>query len=337
MAACHAAGMMPARPQFQRLVEKIRMRPPLPVAIVYPCDSESLQVALSGAFAGYLAPVLIGPKSRIRDTAARAGLDISRFSIIDTADDPRAAGSRAVEIVREGGASVLIKGSMSDRDLLTPIAAPESGLRSERRLSHAYFLDLPGRPNGMLVADAQLNVAPNLAAKKDIVANTIDVARAIGVAAPTVALLAALDYVTPAFVSTADAAALKTMAGQGLFGAAVVDGPLTADSALSAEAARANGVKSEVAGRPDILVAPTMESASMVVRTLTGLTGGLAAGIVLGARIPIVIPARTDSLEVRMASCALASLLLMLYVDDAEKTAGNVAIPRSVEAARAAA
>ena len=205
--------------------------------------------------------------------------------------------------------AALVKGSMSDGDLLAPVAAPESGVRTERRLSHAYFLDLPGRANGMLLADALLNIAPGLAAKKDIVANTVELARALGMAAPSVALLAAMDYVTAAFPSTGDAAALKTMGAQRLFGDAVVDGPLTADSALSAEAARANGVKSEVAGRADVLIAPTMEAAAMVLRTLTGLTGGLAAGIVLGARIPIAVPARNDSMEIRMASCVLASLI----------------------------
>lgn len=328
---------MAMHPQFQRLVERIRLRPPLPAAVVHPCDSDSLQLALSGAFAGYLAPVLIGPEGRIRDAAAKAGLDISRLSIIDTVDDPRAAGLRAAEVAREGRVSALIKGSMSDGDLLAPVAAPESGLRTERRLSHASYLDLPGRPNGMLVADAQLNVVPNLAAKKDIVANTIELARAIGIATPNVALLAAMDYVNPAFVSTGDAAALKAMAEQGMFGGAVVDGPLTADSALSIEAARGNGVKSEVAGRPDILIAPTMEAASLVLRTLTGLTGGLAAGIVLGARIPIVIPSRTDSMEVRMASCVLASLLLMARAESADKSGKPTSLPGSSEVARVAA
>jgi phosphotransacetylase len=323
------------RPQFQRLVERIRVRPPLPAAIVHPCDRDSIQLALSGAFAGYLAPVLVGPEGRIRDAAAKAGLDISRLSIVDTADDPRAAAGRAVEIARQGKVSALIKGNIGDGDLLAPVAAPESGLRTDRRLSHAYFVDLPGRPSGMFVADAQLNVVPNLAAKKDIVANTIDLARAIGVASPNVALLAAMDYVTPAFVSTADAAALKTMAEQGMFGSAVVDGPLTADSALSGEAARVNGVNSDVAGRADVLIAPTMEAASLVVRTLTGLTGGLAAGIVLGATLPILIPARTDSMELRMASCVLAALVVM-----SRETAGTgrpAALPSPVETARVAA
>jgi phosphotransacetylase len=328
--------MMAMRPQFQRLVEKIRARPPLPVAFVHPCDADSLQLALSGAFAGYLAPILIGPEVRIRDAGVKAGLDISRFSIVDTADDPRAAGIRAAEIARDGKVSALVKGSMSDGDLLAPIAAPESGLRGERRLSHAYYLDLPGRPNGILVADALINIAPNLAAKKDIVANTVALANALGIAAPNVALLAAMDYINPAFSSTGDAAALKAMAEQGMFGSAVVDGPLTADSALSIEAARANGIRSEVAGHPDVLVAPTMEAASMVLRTLIGLTGGLAAGIVLGARIPVVVPARIDTMETRMASCVLASILFAAHPDGAlsEKKAPP---PQPSETARAAA
>jgi phosphate acetyltransferase len=328
---------MTMRPHFQRLVERNRVRPPLAAAVVHPCDPDSLQLALSGAFAGYLAPLLVGPEGRIRDAAAKAGLDISRLSILDTADDPRASAARAVEVAREGKVSVLIKGSMSDGDLLAPVAAPDAGLRSDRRLSHAYFVDLPGRPNGLFVADAQLNVVPNLAAKKDIVANTIDFARGIGVVTPVVALLAATDFVTPAFVSTADAAALKAMAEQRMFGSAVVDGPLTADSALSAEAARANGVKSDVAGRPDVLIAPTMESASMLVRTLTGLTGGLAAGVVLGAALPILIPSRTDSMEVRMASCVLASLIVMARSDVTAKAGKPSVTPGPVETTRVAA
>ena len=325
------------RPQFQRLVEKIRTRPPLPVGFVHPCDADSLQLALSGAFAGYLAPILIGSEVRVRDVAAKAGLDISRLSIVDTADDPRAAGIRAAEIARDGKVSALVKGSMSDGDLLAPIAAPESGLRGERRLSHAYYLDLPGRPNGILVADALINIAPNLAAKKDIVANTIDLAKALGIVAPNVALLAAMDYINPAFTSTGDAAALKAMAEQGMFGNAVLDGPLTADSALSIEAARANGVHSEVAGRPDVLVAPTMEAASMVLRTLIGLTGGLAAGIVLGARIPVVVPARIDSMEMRMASCVLASILFSAHADRDSNEKKAAVPPQPPETARAAA
>ncbi len=206
--------------------------------------------------------------------------------------------------------NALIKGSLGNDDLLSPVAAPEGGLRGERRLSHAYFVDLPGQPHGLLVADAVLNVTPNLAAKKDIVANTVDLAYALGVVSPAVALIAALDVVTPAFASTADALALKSMALQGLFRDARVDGPLTVDSALSAAAARTNNVKSDIAGQADILIAPGMEAASILVRTLTALTGGLAAGLVIGGKVPVVAPARSDSMEVRMASCVLAALVV---------------------------
>lgn len=300
---------MAIRPHFQRLVERVRLLPPLPAAFVYPCDRDSIQLALSGAFAGYLAPLLVGPEARIRDLAGRSGLDISRLPIVDTADAAKAATERAILLVRDGKVTALVKGSMSDGDLLAPVAAPGSGLRTDRRLSHAYFVDLPTRPNGMLLADAVLNVTPNLAAKKDIVANTIELARMLGIDIPAVALLAALDQRSVAFPSTTDAAALKAMSEQGAFGPARVEGPLTADSALSAEAARVNGVQSELSGRPDVLFAPTMEGASLVLRTLLGLTHGLAAGIVLGARCPIVIPAQNESMEVRMASCVLASLV----------------------------
>ena len=235
---------MVVRPHLQRLVERIRMRPPLRAAFVFPCDRDSLQLALSGSFAGYLAPVLVGPEARLRDLANRAGLDISRLELVDTADDARAAGLRAAELARDGKVLALVKGSLNNEELLAPVAAPESGLRTERRLSHAVFLDLPGRASGLLLADAQLNVTPNLAAKRDILQNTVDLAFALGFAAPAVALLAATDVESPAFPSTRDAIALKLMAAQGQFAGATVDGPMTPDSALSVAAARANGVTS---------------------------------------------------------------------------------------------
>ena len=324
---------MALRPHFQKLVEKTRMHSPLPAAVVYPCDRESMQLALSGAFAGYLAPTLVGPETRIRDLAAKFGLDISRHPIVGTADEPRAAGLRATELAREGHVSALIKGSLGNEDLLGPVAAHDSGLRTDRRLSHAFFLDLPGMARGLLLADAQLNVSPNLAAKKDIVLNTIQLAMSLGIAAPHVALLAAMDGPAPAFPSTIDAVALKSMAAQGKFGGAIVDGPLTPDSALSADAARMNGVTSEIAGRVDVLIAPSMESALMVLRTILAFSSGLAAGIVLGARIPIVIPARNDSMEVRMASCVLASLAVAAVNGAATHQAGPAASPIAAVAA----
>ena len=239
---------MAARPHFQKLVEKTRMQAPLPAAVVYPCDRESLQLALSGAFAGYLAPTLVGPETRIRDLAGKFGLDISRLD--DRRYARRSAGRPAFAPSNWPGKArcpALIKGSLGNEDLLAPVAAHDSGLRTDRRLSHAFFLDLPGMSRGLLLADAQLNVSPNLAAKKDIVLNTIQLAISLGLAAPNVALLAAMDGPAPAFPSTTDAVALKSMAAQGMFRGAIVDGPLTPDSALSGDAARANGV--DVGGR----------------------------------------------------------------------------------------
>jgi phosphate acetyltransferase len=299
---------MVSRPHLQKLVERARLLPALPVAVVFPVDRDSLQLALSGAFAGYLAPTLVGPDERIRDAANRAGLDISRLRVIDTPDEPRAASDHAVMLAREGKVHALIRGSLAPEDLLALVAAPESGLRGERRLSHATFLDLPNQSRFLLLADASLNVAPNLAAKKDILENTLDLAFALGVAAPNVALLAAKCTVAPAFPSTSEAAALRSMAAQGAFPGAVVEGPLTPDVALSSEAARLHGMKSEIAGRADVMIAPTMETATMVLRTLTGVTGGLAAGLVLGAKVPVVMPSPRDPMDVRIASCVLASL-----------------------------
>ena len=300
---------MLTRTHFPRFAERVRHVPTPAAAFVYPCDGDSLQLALASAFTGILAPVLVGPETRIRDVAAKAGIDLARLPIVDTDDAPRGAAIRAVELAHTGRVAVLVKGSLGNEDLLSPVSAPDSGLRGPRRLSHAYFLDLAGWPHGMLLADAHLNITPNLAAKRDIVQNTIAFAHVLGETTPRVALLAATDAVNPAFPSTADAAALKAMADEGMFEDAIIDGPLTADSALSADAADANGRRSEVGGRADVLIAPGMEAALLVLRTLTSLTSGLAAGLVLGARVPIVAPVRADSMEVRMASCVLASLM----------------------------
>jgi len=295
---------MMQRLHLSKLAERVRHGALLRAALVFPCDRDSVQLALSGAFAGYLEPILVGPEARIREAANRAGLDISRLALIDTADDPRAAAARAIELAREGRVGTLIKGSLRHEDLLALVAAPESGLRTSTRLSQACVLDLPGLDRPLVVADAQLNVAPTLAAKRDILQNTLQLAGAIGITMPRVALLAAMDGPSHAFPSTTDAVALKSMAAQGLFGDALVEGPLTPDQAL-AHADQA----SPVSGRADVLIAPGMEAAIILLRTLTGLTHGLAAGVVLGARVPIVVPVRSDTLEARLGACVLASLL----------------------------
>ena len=321
-------------PHFQKLVARARLEAPLAAAVVYPCDHDALQLALSGEFGGYLAPTLVGPEARIRDLAARDGLNITRLAIVDTPDNPRAAGQRAAMLAREGKVAALIKGSLGIEDLLAPVALPASGLRTETRLTHAFFLDLPGQDRALLLADAHLNVNPNLAAKRDIVQNTINFAIALGVATPRVGLLAAMDGASAAFPSTSEAIALKEMAAQGVIKGAAVDGPFTPETALSAEVAQANGVQSEIAGELDALIAPSMEAALMVLRTLTVITRGLAAGLVLGAKVPIVVTSRGESMESRMASCVLASLV----ASRSRVAAKSAAAPKSPEpAARAAA
>jgi phosphate acetyltransferase len=300
---------MAVRPHFQRLVDRVRNLAPLPVAVVYPCDSDSLQIALSGQFAGYLAPVLVGPEARIADAAAQSGLDLSRIDLIDTPDEPFAAAQRAVELAKNGEVRGLVKGSLYPDDLMRAVATPESGLRGERRLTHAFFADVPGYPRPFILSDALLNIAPTLAAKRDIVQNAIDFAHALGIPVPLVAVLSAVQGVTPALPATADAAALAKMALQGMITGGVVDGPLTADSALSASAARANGIESKVAGAADVLIAPGLEAGALLLRAVTGMFGGLAAGVTLGAKVPVVLFGRGEPMEVRMAACVLASLV----------------------------
>jgi len=299
---------MPQRAHFQRLAERTRVLPPLATAFVHPCDADSLQLAIASEFAGYVVPTLVGPEARIRDTADRAGLDIARLPIVDSADDPAASAARAIALVRDARVAALVKGAMSDGALLAPVASPDTGLRTDRRLSHATLVDFAGHPHALIVADDRLNIAPTLAAKRDILLSTAAFAHALGVAMPAIALVAALDAPTLALPSTTDAAALASMAATALAGVATVDGPLTVDVALSSEAARAQGSTSPVAGRADVLIAPTMDAAAMIVRTLAGVGNTLCAGLVLGARVPIVLADRGDSIESRVASCVLAAL-----------------------------
>ena len=279
---------------------------------MYPCDRDSLQVALSGQFAGYISPVLVGPEARIAEAAAQAGLDLARIELVDTPDDPYAAAQRAAALAKSGTVRALVKGALYPDDLMRAVVAPEAGLRGERRLSHAYFVDLPDFPRPFVLSDALLNIAPNLAAKREIVQNAIEFAQSLGIASPRVAVLAGVEGVTPALPATGDAASLVKMAAQGMITGGTIDGPLTADSAMSAAAAKANGIDSKIAGQADVLIVPGLEAGALMLRTLTGLFGALAAGVVLGTRVPIVLAGRNDSMEVRMAGCVLASLIAQL-------------------------
>jgi phosphotransacetylase len=227
----------------------------------------------------------------------------------------------------------LIKGSLYTDDLMRAVATPETGLRGERRLTHAFFADVPGYARPFLLSDAVLNIAPNLAAKRDIVQNAIDFAHALGIANPRVAVLAAVEGVTPALPATGDAAALTKMAAQGLITGAIVEGPMTADSAFSVASARANGVESKVAGEADIVIVPTLEAGSLLLRGLIGMFNGLAAGIALGAKVPVVLSGRNESMEVRMASCVLASLLARIPSAAAEPEPHTIAASGAIRVA----
>lgn len=300
---------MSLRIHLQKLVERARRLPPLAAALVYPCDEPALELALAGEFAGYLSPILVGPGPRIREAALRSGLDVSRLPIVDTPDDPTAAATRAVALAREGRVAALVKGAMSDGALLTPVAQSTDGLRTDRRLSHATWVEWATRDRPLIVADDRLAVAPSLAAKRDILLSTVELAQALGIAVPAVAIVAARDTPSQALASTVDAVSLRMIAAQTLGPAATVDGPMTVDVALSADAARALRPGSTVAGAADVILAPSMESASMIVHTLVGANAAFAAGVVLGARVPIVVAGPGDSIESRVASCVLAALV----------------------------
>ena len=225
-------------------------------------------------------------------------------------------------LARDGAVRTLIKGSLYPDDLMRAVAAPDAGLRGEHRLTHAFFMDVPGFGRPFILSDAVLNIAPNLAAKREIVQNAIDLAHALGMANPQVAVLAAVEGVTAALPATGDAAALAKMSMQGLITGGAVAGPLTADSALSSDAARVNGVDDPVAGHADVLIVPGLDAGSLMVRTLTAISGALAAGIVLGATVPIVLGGRNDTMEVRMAACVLASLIAAAQAQQTPALAG---------------
>ena len=280
----------------------------LPVAVAHPCDEASLRAAVEGAAAGLIEPILVGPSVKIRAAAAIAGLDISAFRLVDEPHS-QAAAIRAVALVRLGEAVLLMKGSLHTDELIRAVIARETGLRTARRLSHVYVMDVPSYPRALLLTDAAVNVTPTLEEKRDIVQNAIDLAHVMGIAQPRVAILAAVETVNPAMPSTLDAAALCKMADRGQITGGLLDGPLAFDNAVSLEAARQKGIVSEVAGRADILVVPDLEAGNMLAKQLSFLAGADAAGVVVGARVPIILTSRADSARTRLASCAVAVLM----------------------------
>jgi phosphate acetyltransferase len=294
--------------KYERLVERARKHPAMATAVAHPCDAVSLESAVEAARLGLLKPILVGPAVRLTDVAARAGLDISAFDIVDSRHSHDSA-AKAVELVKAGRAEALMKGSLHTDELMGAVVARETGIRTARRISHCFVMDVPSHADALIISDAAVNIAPTLEVKVDIVQNAIDLARAMGVAEVRVAILSAMEQVNPKVPSTVEAAALCKMADRGQITGAVLDGPLALDNAISLEAAAIKHIVSPVAGRANVLIVPDLEAGNMLAKSLSFLAGADAAGIVLGARVPIILTSRADSLLTRLASCAVAVLV----------------------------
>ena len=294
--------------KYERLITATRKLAPLPTAVAHPCDESSLRGAVEAAQAGMIVPILVGPKERMRSVATSIGLDIAGFDMID-ATHSQAAAEKAVELVRSGKAELLMKGSLHSDELLAAATKRDTGLRTARRISHVFVMDVPTHPETLFITDAAVNIAPDLLAKRDIIQNAIDLYAGLGLGTPKVAILSAVETVTPSIPSTIEAAALCKMADRGQINGGELDGPLAFDNAISIEAAQIKGIRSPVAGRAEILVVPDLEAGNMLAKNLTFLSGADAAGIVLGARVPIILTSRADKVRTRMASAAVAMLL----------------------------
>ncbi|MCB2052641.1 MAG: bifunctional enoyl-CoA hydratase/phosphate acetyltransferase [Geminicoccaceae bacterium] len=295
--------------RYGQLIEATRPLAPVRTAVVHPCDRLSLEGALEAAKRGLILPILVGPRGRINAAAAEAGVDLGHVEIVDTPHS-HAAAARAVALVREGRTEALMKGKLHTDELMEAIVDHTTGLRTERRMSHVFALDVPSYPRPLFVTDAAINIDPDIDVLRDIVQNAIDLAHALGMDEPKVALLSAVETVTPKLPSTLKAAALCKMAERGQIEGGLLDGPLAFDNAVSPAAAEAKGIRSPVAGRADILVAPDLESGNMIAKQLIHLAGADAAGIVLGARVPVMLTSRADDVLARLASAALAQLFV---------------------------
>ena len=293
---------------FKNLIDTVQTLPTTPTAVAHPCDEASLAGAAAAAQAGIIAPILVGPHSKITATAEAAGIDISGYEIVD-ADYSHAAATVAVALVREGRAAMLMKGSLSSDELLAAVVKRDTGLRTERRLSHCFIMDIPSHSNVLIVTDAAINIFPTLEDKVDITQNAIDLAHALDIALPKVAILSATEKVNPKLQTSIEAAALCKMADRGQIRGGLLDGPLALDNAISPEAARIKGIQSSVAGQADILIVPDLEAGNMLAKSMSFMMDADSAGIVLGARVPITLTSRADSMESRLASCAVAVMV----------------------------
>ena len=294
--------------KYEALLERCRNLEPVPTAVAHPCEASALTGAVEAAQKRLIVPILVGPAAKIAEIAKAAGLDLSGLEIID-APHSHAAAEKAVALVREGRAEVLMKGSLHTDELLSAVVSRDKGLRTGRRISHAFLMDVPTYHKVLIVTDAAINIAPTLEDKVDICQNAIDLAISLGREKPKVAILAAVETVNSKMPATLDAAALCKMADRGQIKGGILDGPLAFDNAISKDAAKTKGIKSEVAGDPDILLAPDLEAGNILAKQLSFLANADSAGLVLGARVPIILTSRADSVRSRIASCAVAVLV----------------------------
>jgi phosphate acetyltransferase len=297
-----------AHEKYERLINACKSLPPMPTAVAHPCDQSSLEGTVEAARMGLIAPILVGPRARIEEVARQHGIDIAGLPIVD-APFSHASADKAVELVREGKAEALMKGSLHTDELMGAAVRRDAGLRTARRISHCFVMDVPSYPEALIVTDAAVNIAPTMEDKVDIIQNAIDLAHALQFKEVRVAILSAMETVNPKVPSTVEAGALCKMADRGQITGAILDGPLALDNAISLESVKIKKIDSPVAGRANVLVVPDLEAGNMLAKSLSFLAGADAAGIVLGARVPIILTSRADSVLTRLASCAVAALV----------------------------
>ena len=293
--------------KYEALLERCRAFEPVLTAVAHPCEESALAAPLQAAAKGLITPILVGPKAKILDVARKAGIELGATEIVD-APHSHASATQAVTLVREGRAELLMKGSLHSDELLAALVARDGGLRTARRISHVFLMDVPAYHKVLLITDGAINIAPTLEDKADICRNAIDLAVGMGVERPKIAILAAVETVSSKMPATIDAACLCKMAERGQITGALLDGPLAFDNAISKEAARIKGIESQVTGDPDILLAPDLEAGNILAKQLSFLGGADSAGLVLGARVPVILTSRADSVRSRIASCGVAML-----------------------------
>ena len=309
---------MSTHSKYQRLLDACKGLPALPTAVVHPCDTAAIDGAIGAARLGLIAPILVGPQQKIREAARKADVDISPYPIVD-AEHSHAAADKAVELVLEGRAEALMKGSLHTDELMGAVVKRDGGLRTARRISHCFVMDVPSYDHTLIISDAAVNIQPTLEDKIHIVQNAVDLAHAMGNDDVRVAILSAMETVNPKVLSTIEAAALCKMADRGQITGATLDGPLALDNAISLSAAKIKKIASPVAGRANVLIVPDLEAGNMLAKSLSFLAGADVAGIVLGAKVPIILTSRADSEISRLASCALASLVARARRESAAK------------------